>query len=318
MVFANGSQKSTKVLRFLRHREPLGYIILMKELNMPKLRPVFYAVLLLIGVTLNLGATAKRRPSSSFLGASAVYELPDPKQYSAIYAVSDVHGMSAEIIKILTAAKVIDPSGHWIAGTSLLIVVGDSIDKGPDSIGVVDLWRSLAPQASKAGGALVHLLGNHEAELLADPSTHLSSTLAQELQAKGLSVNDLVDPTTPRGAYLHSEPLAAKIGSWLFCHAGLYPAMPWGDFRAKAAEVLSEGAYGDPFILGTDSILEAKNWWGKKATRNAVLRVLNQNGFIGLVQGVAARGLESDSSAEVSQAGATRNESIARPVGDLG
>jgi len=214
-----------------------------------------------------------------------VFELPDPKAYQAIYAVSDVHGMSTEIKKALAAAKVVDASGNWIAGNSMLLVIGDDIDKGPDSVGVIDFWRSLQTEAQNAGGVLVHTLGNHEAELLADPASNLTSVLSQELQSKGLTAHDLTDPSAPRGAYLRSEPLAAKIGNWLFCHAGYYPSMSWADFKSKAAQVLSAGDYGDSFILGSSSILEAKNWWKSQASRDALLALLNQNGFVGVVQG---------------------------------
>lgn len=240
--------------------------------------------LLLISITPAFGFSSKKPQNVAFQAATGAYELSDPKIYSAIYAVSDVHGMSAEIQKALAAAKVVDDSGHWIAGNSLLIIVGDSIDKGPDTIGVIDFWRGLAPQASAAGGAVVHLLGNHEAELLANPSS-LTAGLAQELQTKNLTVNDLVDPSTPRGSFLRSEPLAGKVGNWLFSHAGFYPAMSWADFKTKALQELLEGTYGDSFILGSDSILEAKGWWKKQADRDALLALLNQNGFVGLVQG---------------------------------
>ena len=241
--------------------------------------------LLFISVTPSFGFSGKKAQRPAALASTGVYELADPKAYLAIYAVSDVHGMSAEIQKALASAKVVDDSGHWIAGNSLLIIVGDSIDKGPDTIGVIDFWRALAPQASGAGGAVIHLLGNHEAELLANPSSALTPGLAQELQSKNLSVNDLIDPSTPRGLFLRSEPIAGKIGNWLFCHAGLYPSMSWADFKAKAVQELSDGTYGDPFVLGSDSILEAKGWWKKQADRDAFLSTLNQNGFVGLVQG---------------------------------
>ena len=172
--------------------------------------------LFLTSITPSFGFTSKKPQNVAFQGAAGVYELSDPKIYSSIYAVSDVHGMSAEIQKALASAKVVDDSGHWIAGTSLLIIVGDSIDKGPDTIGVIDFWRGLAPQASAAGGAVVHLLGNHEAELLANPSSALTPGLAQELQAKNLTVNDLTDPSTPRGNFLRSEPLAGKSETGFF------------------------------------------------------------------------------------------------------
>lgn len=211
-----------------------------------------------------------------------VVEIADPSAFSQVLAVSDVHGMYDELLGLLQGAKVTDGDGKWAGGKTLLIVVGDSIDKGPKSIEVLDLWMSLGVQARSAGGAVIHLLGNHEAEFLANPNDDSKAKeLLSELKKKGLSVDDLTDPKKPRGAFLRSMPAAARVGRWLFCHAGLYPEMAWADFAKSAASA----GYGDALLAGEDSILEAKDWWKDKAARKALQARLSDNGFFGMVQG---------------------------------
>jgi len=181
---------------------------------------------------------------------------------------------------------VVDSGGRWAAGNALLIVVGDSIDKGPQSLEVLDEWIALSAQAAAAGGRVVHTLGNHEAEFLAAPDdSRKAAELYAELQAKGVPVSDLTDRTKPYGKFLGEMPLAARVGRWLFCHAGLYPGPNWADFSSAAGAALSAGSYGDPLLSSDDSILEAKDWWKDPAARSALEARLEADGMYGLVQG---------------------------------
>src|SRR6185312_2430271 len=179
---------------------------------------------------LALSAAALLLGSFAFAGPGVV-EIADPSAYSQVLAISDVHGMRPALDALLQGAGVVDSSGRWKAGNSLLIVVGDSIDKGPQSLEVLDEWMALSAQASAAGGRVVHTLGNHEAEFLADPNdSRKAAELYAELKAKAVPVSDLTDPSRPYGKFLAGMPLAARVGRWLFCHAGLYPGPSWKEF----------------------------------------------------------------------------------------
>lgn len=68
--------------------------------------------------------------------------------------VGDVHGMLDELIRLLYEIAV-QPGDQ-------LVFVGDLIDKGPDTVGVVSFARSLREE----GVDVVLLLGNHEEKLL--------------------------------------------------------------------------------------------------------------------------------------------------------
>ena len=48
---------------------------------------------------------------------------------------------------------------------------------------------------------------------------------------------DLTDPDKPYGKFLAEMPIAARVGKWLFCHAGLYPGPTWPEFSVAAIAV---------------------------------------------------------------------------------
>ncbi len=202
--------------------------------------------------------------------------------------------MYPQLLKLLKAAKLINVTGNstspfsWTGGKTLLVVIGDSIDKGPQSIEVLDLWMSLTPQAEKAQGRIVHLLGNHEAEFLADPAQNKSEAFRAELTQKGLSVDQITQPQYPRAQFLLSLPIAAKVGAWIFAHSGFYTHMKWTDFKNTASIFLNYptlSTYQNSFFIGAWSILEAKKWEIKSIPRIGVEEALTASRLAGIVFG---------------------------------
>jgi hypothetical protein len=211
----------------------------------------------------------------------------------------------------LRKAGILDAKGDWAGGSTLMIVVGDSIDKGRKSWEVLNLWMRLTPEAAAAHGRLVVLLGNHEDELLASPGsgeTHKKSDeTAHSLSDHGMSIEQLDDPANPMGRFVQSMPVAARVGKFLFCHAGWLPApvgstpsSRWAAFADLTRATLDGGRYGDPVIAADDGILEkksasfepvsdgdakAKKWWKSKGDVAALLQRLDSYGLAGVVFG---------------------------------
>jgi len=217
---------------------------------------------------------------------TSVVQINDPSRYNQVVAISDVHGMYNNLVNLLQTGQIIDQANSWIAGKTLLIIVGDSINKGPQSIEVLNLWMQLQEQASAAGGRVIHLLGNHEAEFLANPTNSSKAVqLLNEMSSQHLPLSDLAGTDSPRGKFIHSEPVAARVGKWLFCHSGYFPDMSWNDFTAQAQQVLAAKNYGDDFLLGKNSILEASKWELNSKTVNSVLARMDKIGVYGNVFG---------------------------------
>ncbi|KAI5478940.1 hypothetical protein MNV49_004461 [Pseudohyphozyma bogoriensis] len=112
---------------------------------------------------------AKKKPA----GAAVVQQAQSPLNLDSpadelsvwqrrIVAVGDIHGDLSHLTKILRMAHLIDLKGLWIGGDTILVQTGDIVDRGKDTIALYRFMDGLRPQAEKAGGGVVSLLGNHE------------------------------------------------------------------------------------------------------------------------------------------------------------
>ena len=79
-----------------------------------------------------------------------------------LVAVGDVHGDFDSFCLILRRTGLLDEQNHWIGGSARLVQTGDLVDRGPKGREAMDLLIGIEQQASKIGGHVVPLLGNHE------------------------------------------------------------------------------------------------------------------------------------------------------------
>lgn len=95
--------------------------------------------------------------------ATALAPAQPPPPPPRIIAVGDLHGDHNAWIAIARGAGLIGPTGHWTGDGTVLVQVGDIVDRGPDSLKIIrDLMR-LEREAPRSGGRVVVLVGNHEA-----------------------------------------------------------------------------------------------------------------------------------------------------------
>lgn len=136
----------------------------------------------------------------------------------ATYAVGDIQGCCAELRQLLDRVR-FDPAADR------LWLVGDLVNRGPDSLGVLRLVRSL-------GEAAVTVLGNHDLHLLAvaegAADKHRSDTLDDVLNAPDRA--ELLD-------WLRRQRLLHAQGGYALVHAGLLPAWSVEKARQLAHEV---------------------------------------------------------------------------------
>ncbi|KAL6341537.1 hypothetical protein AAG906_032657 [Vitis piasezkii] len=81
-----------------------------------------------------------------------------------IVAVGDLHGDLAQARCALEMAGVLSSTGQnlWTGGDTVLVQLGDILDRGEDEIAILSLLRSLDIQAKASGGAVFQVNGNHE------------------------------------------------------------------------------------------------------------------------------------------------------------
>lgn len=82
-----------------------------------------------------------------------------------IVAIGDAHGDLSQTRAALVLAGVLstESEGHvWTGGRTILVQVGDILDRGEDEIAILSLLSSLNMQAKSQGGAVFQVNGNHE------------------------------------------------------------------------------------------------------------------------------------------------------------
>jgi len=188
---------------------------------------------------------SRRRP----FGLSGLFSLfsaraPAPEEAHRIYAVGDVHGR-ADLLDMLLDKILRDAASAPNACS--LVFVGDYIDRGQDSRGVVDRMLHLP-----SGFETYCLRGNHEQALLdflEDPTTY--RVWRRYGAAETLQSYDVEPPSEDEAAisiardelaekipashlrFMRDLPLSVEIGAYHFVHAGVRPGVALEDQSAE-------------------------------------------------------------------------------------
>ncbi len=146
------------------------------------------------------------------------------QELAPTHVVGDIHGNLRSLHKLLEHAQLIDHDHSWSGGQSNLWFIGDLVDRGHDSIGVIDLVMRLQEEAQAVGGSVNSLLGNHEVLFLAAyqfgrRSTGLSSSFITKWRRNGGNKDDLKKLTKQHIEWLTALPAMVQIGDILLQHA---------------------------------------------------------------------------------------------------
>ncbi len=157
-----------------------------------------------------------------------------------VYAIGDVHGCHRELISL--EDKIVDDAAS-LPGRKLIIMLGDYIDRGPDSARVLD--HLIVPPP--VGFDRICLLGNHEAQALdyLDGRIPLDTWLATgarstlfsydidpehlaAIYGAGAKLDDYIRANLPREHidFMRSLPILAYSDRFVFVHAGIRPGVP--------------------------------------------------------------------------------------------
>lgn len=177
-----------------------------------------------------------------------VAEAPQVPNDLRLYAVGDIHGEKLCLRRLL-AMIAADMDRHRAPGMhSAIVFLGDYIDRGPDSSGVLDLLCDIAVKsADGTGPACRFLMGNHEQaflDFLHDPvagAPWLSFGGVEALASYGIRASvGISDPKRFRAlrdelearlppahrAFLEALEPMAVYGDYAFVHAGIRPGQP--------------------------------------------------------------------------------------------
>jgi serine/threonine protein phosphatase 1 len=181
------------------------------------------------------------RPQRSFfarLFGTRQYDKPTVPAGTRVYAVGDIHGRLDLLDEIL---RLIAEDGKSPIDRKILVFLGDYVDRGPESKGV--LARLLQPMPTSFEAH--YLKGNHEQSLLgflADPLLYRAwrhygamECLAsygvrpplQDDDDAFIAARDALAQKMPPDHlnFLNNLELAFEIGDYFFAHAGVRPGI---------------------------------------------------------------------------------------------
>ncbi len=182
-----------------------------------------------------------------------------------VYAVGDVHG-HLDRLKALHRLIADDLAVRPVPNP-VVVHLGDYIDQGPDSAGVLTHLVNLR----MPGARVIGLLGDHERMLL-DAIDGDRAAATDWLWAGGRAALASwgLPPDLPREAWANAFPaghiallrglvLTYQAGGYLFVHAGLRPGVSWRDqarddlLTIRQPFLASEAAHGAVIVHGHSS-----------------------------------------------------------------
>ncbi len=161
-----------------------------------------------------------------------------------IIAIGDVHGCAEEFAELLQAIK---PTKH-----DRLIQLGDLVNRGPDSRGVIGLAREYGVEA---------ILGNHELRILRALRQRKPSLL------KDYDLNTIQQLHRKDWRYLEQLPghIYLKKHATVFVHGGFLPEIPWSAQSLDtitSIQVLTKAGQAAKHSDAPDAPSWAESWHG--------------------------------------------------------
>lgn len=176
---------------------------------------------------------------------------------AAVYAIGDVHGCLAQL-RLLHTRILEDAS--TIPGEKLIVCLGDYVDRGVNSAGVLDYLTGPQPEGIKR----ICLAGNHEVMMLdhfANPRTAdnwLSFGGAETLTSYGIDPARYIaaSPKVRRSLleshiptqhiqFMESLPALLSLPGLVLVHAGIRPGVPLADQREDDLLWMRDAPEGD-------------------------------------------------------------------------
>ena len=156
-----------------------------------------------------------------------------------IVAIGDLHGDYPGTLNLLKKANIIDEGSNWVAGETILVQLGDQIDRGAGDKQIIDLFEELKWKAHKYGGKVYSLIGNHEAmnvdgdfryvfpeKAFYDFENFLSEAPRNYVEEYKAYQRGRLHAFFPGGDYakiLGNRKAILQLGPYVFVHGGVLP-----------------------------------------------------------------------------------------------
>jgi serine/threonine protein phosphatase 1 len=254
--------------------------------------------------------------------------MTDRTEGQRLYAIGDVHGRRDLLEAMLERVRA-DLAARPHPAPQV-VLLGDYVDRGPDSRGVIETLIALRDDPLSA----TFLLGNHDSyieEYLARPDwfdrtyhwLHPSMGGAATLASYGVTDAHHARPEATRAAFAEAMPAAhraflrdcalwRRVGGYVFVHAGIRPRVP---LEAQSRDdciwirepFLSSGAdHGFKVVHGHTIVAEVEHWPNRIAIDTGVAKGGPLTCLV--LEGDTVATLEREGLREVPQIGGGRRD----------
>lgn len=150
-----------------------------------------------------------------------------------VYAIGDIHGCAEQLSNL--HALIRKDMARRPTASALLLHIGDYVDRGPDTAGVLE---HLSGDSPVPGAEMVNLLGNHENTMIEALSGDRAAATDWLFAGGRPSLESYgVNPDSPRHtwsaavpdahhAFLRGLSLMHREGGYAFVHGGVRPGVP--------------------------------------------------------------------------------------------
>jgi hypothetical protein len=202
------------------------------------------------------------------------------RTHAPLFVISDVHGNFDAFFELLKRAGIIrqkdesakvKPSNfEWIAEDAFLVVVGDLINKGTQSIRTLKFAQNLQMEASKKGGKAIFLSGNHEIGFIGNPFDTKYEIFRGEVTAED---SELCDPRDSVGKlsfaqWMFNLPAAVIVNGVYISHSGYVDGSTIEQIGQNVQLHLTAWDWDSPFFCGSSAsglsqggFFNANGWW---------------------------------------------------------
>ncbi|KLI64297.1 serine/threonine protein phosphatase [Aurantiacibacter marinus] len=214
--------------------------------------------------------------------AKTKQELPRVPKGHRVYAVGDVHGRSDLFTALVDAIEEDIRDGEAEGLEPDIVLLGDLVDRGPDSAGVIELARKWTRTRT------VHVLcGNHEEMFLnsfedkdilrhflrhGGRETLLSYGMDRKIFTKATldEIQQMLEEFVPKKhrKFISGFEDMVQLGDYLFVHAGIEPGVPLDEQKQRSLRWIREPflsygkSHGLVVVHGhtiTDEVVDAGN-----------------------------------------------------------
>ncbi|XP_002963802.2 shewanella-like protein phosphatase 2 [Selaginella moellendorffii] len=243
------------------------------------------------------GAGGEARNHGGDSGMGIVTRIPAVER---LVAIGDIHGDLAKTRESLRIAGVVDEDDRWIGGKTVVVQVGDVLDRGGQELKVLYLLERLKGEAQRHGGDLHIMNGNHEVMNIEGDFRYATKEALDEFSAwaqwyrRGQALKERchglgrqpdafrnVRKSIPDGVraryaalrpggpissrFLAHHPTILIVGSTVFAHGGILPSHLDYGLEKINAEVRDwiqgrKGRQAPGYLRGKDAVVWARQY----------------------------------------------------------